>query len=91
MPDRLAAFIAPGLLRSRERLPDLTVATDDVACIRLTRCTLCRGALGAFQFRVWSDDHVIVAVVLCPTCQRQGAATEAAVHAMMSARYGKDA
>src|SRR5215470_9033818 len=88
MLDRLAAYIAPGLLRSRERLPDLTVPTDDVACIRLTRCTLCHGALDAFQFRVWSNDHVIVGVVLCPACQRQGAATEAAVHAMMAQRYG---
>jgi len=88
MLDRLAASIAPGLLRHRERLPDLTTATDAIACQRWTRCTLCHGALGAFQFRVWSNEHVIVGVVLCPTCQRRGAATEEAVHAMMSERYG---
>jgi hypothetical protein len=85
--DRLAAFVAPGLVRHRERLPDLTVTTDDVACMRVTRCTLCHAVLDAFQFRVWSNDHAIVAVLLCPTCQRRGKATEEQVHAMMSARY----
>ena len=89
MLDRLAAYIAPGLLRHRERLPDLTVATDDVACIRLTRCTLCHGALDVFQFRVWSNAQVSVGVVLCPACQRRGDA-EAAVQAMMAQRYGKE-
>ena len=86
----VAAYIAPGLLRPRERLPDLTVATDAIACLRWTRCTLCQGALGAFQFRVWSNEQVIVGVVLCPACQRRGAATEEAVHAMMVQRYGDD-
>ena len=83
----IAAFVAPGLLRHRERLPDLTVTTDDVACVRLTRCTLCHGALDAFQLRVWHDEHVIVGVVLCGRCQGRADA-EAAVHAMMAQRYG---
>ena len=87
MPDGLAAFVAPGLLRHRERVPDLTVPTDSIACLRWTRCTLCQGALGTFQFRVWSNEHVSVGVVLCPACQRRGEATEAQIQALMHARY----
>ena len=89
MLDGLAAYIAPVLLRHRERLPDLTVPTDSIACLRWTRCTLCHGALGAFQFRVWSNDRVSVGVVLCPACQRRADA-EAAVQAMMAQRYGHE-
>ena len=81
------AFVAPGLRRHRERLPDLTTPTDAIACMRWTRCTLCQGALGAFQFRVWSNEQVSVGVVLCPACQRRGAATEEEVQALMEERY----
>jgi hypothetical protein len=87
--DRLAyEFVAPGLIRHRERMPDLTAATDSVACMRLLRCTLCQGALGAFQFRVWRGATVVVGVVLCGQCQRlEEALLTEAVDIMMTRRY----
>jgi hypothetical protein len=88
--DRLNGFVAPGLLRHRTRLPDITVMTDDVAGVRLTRCTLGHGVLDAFQLRVWHDDRVIVGVLLCQGCQRRGDTTEEQVHAMMGERYRQD-
>jgi hypothetical protein len=90
--ERLApGFVAPGLLAHRTAMPDLTVATDSVACMRWQRCTFCQGALSAFAFRVWRGKAVVVGVVLCGRCQGlDEAVLVEAVGLMMEARYAPD-
>jgi hypothetical protein len=86
--DRLYGYVAAGLLRHRERLPDLTAATDAVATTRWRRCTFCQGTLTHFAFRVWTGARVVVGVVVCERCQALGEALLVeAVNLMMEARY----
>jgi hypothetical protein len=86
--DRVHGYVAPGLLAHRTRLPDITVATDDVATTRWQRCTFCQGSLADFSFRVWQQQGLVVGVVLCPQCQRLGdALVGTAVDLMLRARY----
>ena len=86
--ERLDDFIAPGLLRHRTAMPDLTVATDDVATTRWRRCTFCQGMLTHFAFRIWRGEDIVVGVVLCPRCQAlDEAVLVEAINAMMEIRY----
>jgi|SRR5215471_9200169 len=86
--ERLHGYVAPGLLRHRTRLPDLTVATDSVATTRWQRCTLCSGQLLDFSFRVWQQHGVVVGVVLCGRCVALGdPLVSEAVALMLTRRY----
>ena len=87
--ERLHGYVATGLLRYRVRLPDLTIATDDVATTRWQRCTLCQGVLADFSFRVWQTaTGVVVGVVLCGRCVALGdPLVSEAVALMLTRRY----
>jgi len=86
--NRWRDFVAPGFLARRARLPDLTVPTDSIACVRWQRCTFCGQPLAAFAFRVWQGPHLAVGVVLCVACQRLDEdVLTVAVDLMMTARY----
>jgi hypothetical protein len=69
--DRLHGFVAAGVLRFRSRQPDMTGLTDDAACKRLVlHCTLCGAPAADMELRVWWTDIHVVAVAVCPSCQR---------------------
>jgi hypothetical protein len=68
--DRLAGYVAPGVLRQATRLPDCTLVYDDVATMRLLHCTMCGWPLMKIEVDAWSDGTLVVTVVRCPRCAR---------------------
>ena len=84
--DRWHGCVAAGVWRCRSRPPARTGLTDDAACKRLVlHGTLCGAPAADMAWRGWWTDSHVVAVAVCPSCQRQGD-VQAPVAARMAAR-----